>query len=173
MQYAASFVGWSNTGKTRLITRLVQIFASRGSHVGTLKKGHSPPSFETEGKDTDTFFQRGAEKVAYLSDHGGFFRFTTPPPLEEMLSYFSSCDVVLLEGIPLQGAPCFELINSPNQLSDTKYPPDKVSAYIAGDISESSDSSAVRPNDREKRPILPASKPEEIIKFLEELWNAK
>ncbi len=177
MQYAASFVGWSNTGKTSLISRIVQVLSARGTHVGALKKGHSAPSFEQHGKDTDLFFQNGAERVGYLSEHGGFIRFSTPPPVDQLGPLFSSCEILLLEGIYIPGVPCFELIHSVEHIPDTKFPPEQLTGYIISDPHQQADTYITQTYDqvynREQRPILPASQPELIIKHLEELWNAE
>ena len=187
MQYAASFVGWSNTGKTFLISQLVQIFTERGTRVGTLKKGHSAPNFEQQGKDTELFFQNGAERVGYISEHGGFIRFSAPPPFDQLKMYFASCDVLLLEGICIPDIPCFELIHSVDHPATTKYPPDQLTAYIATEFNTKrlatgnniqqaraqahTQAQAHKPTNMEQLPILPASKPDLIIRFLEELWN--
>ncbi len=170
MQYAASFVGWSNTGKTLLIRRLVAEFSARGFKVGTLKQGHSAPSFEAAGKDTNLFFQSGAEQVGFLSPRGGFIRYKNPPPIEELRAQFRSCDILLLEGAVLPGIPCFELLTSLNQLEDTKLPSKRVTAYITMEATEEHPAGHTY---RGTRPILPGAEPEVIIKFLEELWNVK
>jgi len=179
MQYVASFVGWSNTGKTHLITQLTSLYTLRGLKVGTIKRGHSPPSFETAGKDTDLFFQNGAEQVAYLSDHGGFIRFKSSPSLEQLQSDFQNCEILLIEGIILPDVPCFELISSAEQLPDTKFPKEKLTAYITNMTTNTADltsSGHTVPNhtgESDSQLILPGSEPELIVKFLEELWNAK
>lgn len=170
MQYAASFVGWSNTGKTLLIRRLVAEFSTRGFKVGALKKGHSGPSFEPSGKDTDLFFQSGAEQVGFFSPQGGFIRYKTPPSLEELRLQFASCDILLLEGAVLPGIPCFELLASSDQQPNTKFPAERLTAYIA---MEGAAVPPARHAHRGTRPILPGAEPELIIKFLEELWNVE
>jgi len=173
MQYAASFVGWSNTGKTHLITQLTRLYTARGLIVGTIKRGHSPPSFETAGKDTDLFFQNGAEQVAYLSDHGGFIRFKSTPSLEQLQSDFQNCEILFIEGIMLPEVPCFELISSTEQLPETKFPKENITAYIATAGNDSSHTGEGTITESGNTPILPGTEPELIVKFLEELWNAK
>ncbi|MFO7730375.1 MAG: molybdopterin-guanine dinucleotide biosynthesis protein MobB [Spirochaetia bacterium] len=174
MQYAASFVGWSNTGKTHLITQLTRLYTARGLIVGTIKRGHSPPSIETAGKDTDLFFQNGAEQVAYLSDHGGFIRFKSTPSLEQLQSDFQHCEILLIEGIMLAEVPCFELISSVEQLPETKFPREKITAYITtGAVHTTVHTATKHTEEKGNQLILPGTDPERIIKFLEEIWNAK
>lgn len=172
MQYAASFVGWSNTGKTHLITQLTRVYTLRGLKVGTIKQGHSPPSFETAGKDTDLFFQNGAEQVAYLSDHGGFIRFKSTPSFEQLQTGFQNCEILLIEGLMLPEVPCFELISSAEQLPETKFPKESLTAYISTAKHGGSYAWEDFNTQSGKTRILPAAEPELIVKFLEELWNA-
>ena len=168
MQYAASFVGWSNTGKTRLISRLTAGFSAEGYQVGCLKQGHSGPDFETSGKDTEQFFRSGAGQVGFLSPQGGFIRYRVPPPVEVFYTQFASCDILLIEGVLSKAVPCFEVIASADRLADAKFSPESLTGYIAMSID-----TAESEYDQSKLPILPGTAPEVIIKFLEELWNAK
>lgn len=138
--------------------------------MGTIKRGHSPPSFETAGKDTDLFFQNGAEQVAYLSDYGGFIRFKSTPSLEQLKSDFQNCEVLLIEGFLLPEVPCFELISSAEQLPNTKFPKEKLTACITN---MATSTASVDAAESSSLLILPGSEPEIIVKFLEELWNAK
>ena len=170
MQYAASFVGWSNTGKTQLIRRLTALLSARGRKVGTLKSGHSQPKFGASGKDTEVFFENGAERVGFISPHGAFMRYRQAPPVEELLAQFASCDILLIEGSVSADIPCLELIKSAAHIDDSKFPPEHLAAYISmsGDAADAVD--AAGPS---TLPILPGRDPVSILQFLEELWNGK
>ena len=166
MQYAASFVGWSNTGKTQLIRRLTALLSSGGRKVGTLKSGHSEPKFEASGKDTEIFFDNGAERVGFISPQGAFMRYRQAPPVEELLEQFATCDILLIEGAVSAAIPCLELIKSSAHVDESKFPPEQLSAYISmsGDAADTGCS---------RLPSLPGTYPEFILQFLDELWNAK
>ncbi|MFW5710745.1 MAG: molybdopterin-guanine dinucleotide biosynthesis protein B [Spirochaetota bacterium] len=169
MQYAASFVGWSNTGKTQLIRRLTALLSARGRKVGTLKSGHSQPQFEVSGKDTEIFFDSGAERVGFISPHGAFVRYKQAPPVEALLAQFASCDILLIEGSVSADIPCFELIRTSADIHNSKFPPEQLAAYISMNDNAADAVDA----GRSTLPILPGRDPESILQFLEELWNAK
>jgi len=62
-----SFVGYSNSGKTRLIKRLVGNLSSRGYSVAVIKCCSGIFDLSPEGKDSQLFFAAGAEATAVLS----------------------------------------------------------------------------------------------------------
>jgi len=84
----------------------------------------------------------------------------------------------------LPKVPCFELISSAEQLPNTKFPKEKLTAYITKVTTSTAEHTPSEhtvpehtvPEHTAKsgsQLILPGSKPELIVKFLEELWNAK
>ncbi len=60
-------VGWKNSGKTTLVTRLVSELTSRGLDVATIKHAHH--AFQIDDGDTDSARHRraGAGQVAVVS----------------------------------------------------------------------------------------------------------
>ena len=61
------FYGYSNSGKTTLIERLIQELVSRGKKVSAIKQSGHPVSLDTEGKDTHRFSKAGADPVILSS----------------------------------------------------------------------------------------------------------
>lgn len=167
MKYAATFIGWSNTGKTGLITDLIGGFYSRGYRVSALKSSHVPADFDVPGKDTDRFFQSGAERVGYFSSTGGFLRFREKPSLENLEEFFGVCDILLVEGLRLPGHPCLEVVSDRNLREGYKCVSDEVTAYVA----TNSGSYDGRP--APDRPVFPVSDTGDIMDFLEELWTKR
>ncbi len=167
MKYAASFIGWSNTGKTGLITTLIRKFSDQGFHVSALKSSHVQADFDVPGKDTERFFQGGAEQVGYFSSRGGFIRFRATPSLEMIEELFDGCDILLAEGLSLPGFPCLEVVSSRNLQEGYKCEAGEVSAYVTAEPGHYADRPAL------DQPILTASHPEAIMFFLEEQWKAK
>ena len=108
-----SFVGWSNSGKTTLVERLVTAFRARGRRVVTVKKGHGEPHLPADGKDTSRFLAAGAE-AAYLLSGGSMLRWQPTPaePWVTVLAELGEVDVVLLEGMIVPGAPVVEVVRS-------------------------------------------------------------
>lgn len=61
-------VGYSNTGKTTLLTELIQLFERQGMRVGVMKHdGAHDFELDRPGKDTHRFSQAGASFVAIQS----------------------------------------------------------------------------------------------------------
>jgi molybdopterin-guanine dinucleotide biosynthesis protein B len=167
MKYAASFIGWSNTGKTGIISDLIRGFSTRGFRVSALKSSHVQADFDAPGKDTDRFFQSGADRVGYLSTEGGFLRFRKNPSIEQLGDFFKDCDILLVEGLRLPAYPCIEVISGRNLGEGYKCRAEEVSAYLTADFGDYAD----RPG--KKQPLFPLSKIEEIMDFLEETWTEK
>jgi len=96
-----AFVGNSNTGKTRLIARLVPVLKQRGFSVAVIK--HCAHGFELDsaGKDSWNFAESGAESVAMVSpDRVAIVRSIEDQPQPESIAvkHFEMPDIVLVEG---------------------------------------------------------------------------
>jgi len=95
-----SVVGFSESGKTRLIVRLIEELKGRGLRVAAVKRCSHGFSLDTEGKDTADFSRAGADGVAMVSPEGwaalGRAASVAVPALGARL--FPRADVVLVEG---------------------------------------------------------------------------
>jgi molybdopterin-guanine dinucleotide biosynthesis protein B len=100
------FIGYSNTGKTTLIERLIPLFIARGLRVSTVKNAHHGFDMDRPGKDSFRYRQAGsaqvliatAERWALLTEvRDG------PAPLEALIGQLAPCDLVLVEGFKSEG----------------------------------------------------------------------
>ena len=93
-------VGFSESGKTRLITRLIGELKRRGLRAYAVKRCSHGFSLDTESKDTADFTRAGADGVAMVSPEGWAALGKSPvadvPALAGRL--FPDADVVLVEG---------------------------------------------------------------------------
>lgn len=106
---AVSIVGLQDSGKTRLVTRLVRHFVKAGLRVGTLK--HASHSFDVPKKDSHQHFGAGAA-VTVLAGPGrlAHFRREKEPSLREILGrFFRDVDLVLVEGYRRERIPRIEV----------------------------------------------------------------
>ena len=107
-----SIVGWSGSGKTLLITRLIENFSARQRGVIAVKSTHAGYALQPEGKDTARFLRAGARE-AYLVADGELLRMTPfagpDALLAELQGRLRPDDVVLLEGLCLPGIPVIEV----------------------------------------------------------------
>jgi molybdopterin-guanine dinucleotide biosynthesis protein MobB len=97
---AVSVVGLSETGKTRLIVRLIGELKGRGIRVCAVKRCSHGFSLDTEGKDTADFTGAGADGVAMISREGWAALGRTGSLNARRLAarLFPDADVVLIEG---------------------------------------------------------------------------
>lgn len=94
--------GWSGSGKTALIVRLIPELASRGYRVATVKHAHHAFDIDTPGKDSFEHRAAGATEVVVSSAKRWAImhenRDEAEPALEELLARLSPVDIVLVEG---------------------------------------------------------------------------
>ncbi|MDH7493834.1 MAG: molybdopterin-guanine dinucleotide biosynthesis protein B, partial [Candidatus Saccharicenans sp.] len=65
---AVAIIGASDTGKTTLITALIEELNKRGLKCGVLKKASHEIELDAEGKDSWRFIQAGASSAAVITD---------------------------------------------------------------------------------------------------------
>ena len=96
--------GWSGSGKTSLIERVVPLLTARGLSVGAFKHAHHSFDVDWPGKDSHRFRSAGCREVAVSSsrrwvlihEHG---EEDEEAAMNDMLARFdSSCDLILVEG---------------------------------------------------------------------------
>jgi molybdopterin-guanine dinucleotide biosynthesis protein B len=106
MKRTVSFVGFSSSGKTTLICRLIAFFAERNTPVSVIKHTHHPISAQLENRgDTADFLAAGATDAILAGDGQALiWTSTTNAPREirfiepaELLAYLES-ELVLVEG---------------------------------------------------------------------------
>ncbi len=127
-----SIVGWSGSGKTLLITRLIGHFKARGRRVIAVKSTHAGYGVQPDGKDTARFLQAGAEE-AYLLAGKELLRMTCLAGPDELLAELGSRlgqdDIVLMEGLTRPGIPIIE-VESPQDGKALKTGPGELAARV-------------------------------------------
>jgi molybdopterin-guanine dinucleotide biosynthesis protein B len=123
MAKSLAIVGFSGSGKTELICRLLDWLARRGVMVAVLKHTHHEVASGDAGHDTWRFRQAGARLVALAAP--GLLQisrgFPADPPLSEVLAALApQADLILVEGYKSSSLPKILVVNPPLQES----PPD-------------------------------------------------
>ncbi len=103
---AFGIIGYSNTGKTTLIEKLIPIFRSRGLTVSAIKNAHHGFDMDRPGKDSYRYREAGAGQV--LISTGLRWALLTETPshaasLEDLMKLLAPCDVVIIEGFKSEG----------------------------------------------------------------------
>ena len=93
-----SFVGYANSGKTTLITKILKILHERGYRVSVLKHHHGDLPME-EGKDTTKYMESGADKTFLLAENGYYVFKRENDPLEGIIDLATKdVDLLIVEG---------------------------------------------------------------------------
>ena len=106
-------VGWKNSGKTTLMSRLIAELVGRGYAVSVIKHAHEAFEIDHQGRDSFKMREAGASEVAVSSPK----RFALmrelgeapEMPFAEILSYLGPCDLVLIEGFKREDFPKIEI----------------------------------------------------------------
>lgn len=95
-------VGWSNSGKTTLLVRLVAELTAQGLVVSTIKHAHHTFDIDKPGKDSYRHRAAGASEVMVSSANRWALmhelRGAAEPGLDELVAHMSPVDLVLVEG---------------------------------------------------------------------------
>lgn len=106
------FVGYSDSGKTTVVARMVAIFKQRGYRIAAVKHAAHGYDMDVPGKDSWQHYQAGADQVVLagaecISMHQ---RFLEPPALIDALSLIKEVDIILVEGFKTEPGPKIEII---------------------------------------------------------------
>ncbi len=95
-------VGWKNSGKTTLMSRLIRELTRRGYAVSVIKHAHVNFDIDHPGRDSFEIREAGARQVMLSSSRRfALMRELGDEPemtLEDLLERAGSCDVILVEG---------------------------------------------------------------------------
>ncbi len=129
-------VGWSGSGKTVLVTRLIPHFVQQGLKVATLKHAHHAFDVDTPGKDSYEHRKAGASEVIICSARRWVQMHELldepEPQLAELLGRVSPCDLVLVEGFKRSPHPKLE-VHRPALGKEPLYPGDARILAVASD----------------------------------------
>lgn len=108
--------GWSGSGKTNLILRLLPTFTTKGYSVSTVKHAHHKFEIDKPGKDSYEHRLAGATEVLISStSRWALIHENLNQPetnLNELLRRMSPTDIVLVEGYKHESHPKIEVHRS-------------------------------------------------------------
>ncbi len=111
--YVFQIVGYSNSGKTTLLTKLVSKLEEKGIRVGVVKHdGGHDFEWDQPGKDTYRFREAGASIVAIQSATKTGIIEHKPVPLRQLVKRMgeAGADIVLVEGFKREEYPKLVII---------------------------------------------------------------
>lgn len=96
-------VGWSDSGKTTLMTKLIPELVGRGLQVSTAKHAHHEFDLDTQGKDSYLHRESGATEVVIASRQRWAMlheiRDDPEPSLDDLIRQMTPVDLLLVEGM--------------------------------------------------------------------------
>lgn len=123
---AIGFIGYSNSGKTTLIEKLIPIFRARGLQVSAIKNAHHGFDMDRPGKDSFRYRNAGAGQVLIATAVRWALLTETPQrsaSLDELLDELAPSDLVIIEGFKSEGAiPRIEVRRLPERASSVEPP---------------------------------------------------
>ena len=110
------FAGYSNSGKTTVMSAVIARLTASGWRVGTLKHDVHGFSLDRSGKDTWRHREAGAAATVISSPKGIGIVMDTggDTPIEKLLPIFGGMDMVLVEGYKRAGIPKIEVYRPEN-----------------------------------------------------------
>ena len=127
-----SIVGWSGSGKTRLIQELILNFKRKKLTIMAVKSAPEKYDLQPAGKDTQVYLASGCDEVCLLGS-SEILRMQHVDNQQAGLALiqplFSSFDLVLLEGISQLDVPLLEVFDS-NRVPGLKFAGRQLTAHI-------------------------------------------
>jgi len=129
--------GWKKSGKTTLITRLIEEFTRRGVKVGSIKHAHH--AFQIDAGETDSAKHRRAGAISVAIVGGSRWavvkelRGAPEPSLEAVVAAIGPCDLILVEGYKRAPIPKIEVRRSATPQQQPLAPGDASVLAIAAD----------------------------------------
>jgi len=116
MSKVFGIVGWSGSGKTELITRLIKYFCKKKILVSSIKHTHHKFDIDKEGKDSFKHIQSGSNEVILYNENKWALvsRFQNKRiGIEEMIAKFDrKTQLILIEGLKYSKFPKIEVFRA-------------------------------------------------------------
>lgn len=129
-------VGWSGSGKTSLLERLIARLAGQGLRVNVVKHSHHDVELEPPRKDSARLRMAGAAEVMLASPYRVAIlrelRGAREPSLAEHLARLAPADLTLVEGYKWEPIPKLEVFR-PGLGRPALYPDDPHIVAVASD----------------------------------------
>lgn len=108
-----AITGYSGTGKTTLLEKLIPTLAERGIRVGLIKHSHHNVDVDKAGKDSHRLRQAGANPTMIACEQRWALMVETPQmaSFDELVAQFAPAklDLILVEGFKHEGLPKIQL----------------------------------------------------------------
>lgn len=110
------FYGFSNSGKTNLITTLIKYFSNLNFKIATIKQSDKSYDIDQKGKDTYKYSKNGSNVIAFLTKDQTSFIFNSQMDIINCIEYIlinNNYDLILIEGANNPNIPKIRIGNKP------------------------------------------------------------
>jgi molybdopterin-guanine dinucleotide biosynthesis adapter protein len=112
------FAGWSGSGKTVLIERIIPLMTGRGLEVSLIKRAHHEFDVDVPDKDSYRHRRAGCREVLLSSSvrwaHMHELKGAPEQTLQQLVDRISPCDLLLVEGFKREAIPKMEIFRRDN-----------------------------------------------------------
>ena len=116
-----SVTGWSGTGKTTLITRLIRELKLRNLPAAALKQIHEDAFREKPGSDSDLYVKAGAVQAGLATPGGAVFMLPEFKWTKAALqAVFTGARLIICEGLRIPGVPVIQTAGGLTRPEDLK-----------------------------------------------------
>ncbi len=129
-----SLVGLSGSGKTTIVVKLVEHFASAGFRVGTIKHSCHPHPLDAKGKDSWRHKEAGAERTLFVGpERMQLFADVKSElsPIELAGDLLKDMELVIVEGFLQSNTPKIEVVRSERSLEPVSTPDNGLLAIVS------------------------------------------
>ena len=106
-------VGWSGSGKTELMVKVLPILRAQGLTVSTMKHAHHRFDLDVPGKDSFRHREAGASEVLMVTSSRWVLmhesRDEPEPTIESLIQRMTPVDLLLIEGFKTHPHPKIEI----------------------------------------------------------------
>ena len=133
-------IGWKNSGKTTLVSRLVSHLRKKKFKVGVVKHAHH--TFDIDHPNTDSYKirQAGSYKTTIVSEKRLAHieeKFSSEIDIEELIKLNNGCDILIFEGFKIiKKLPKIEVNLTKNNKELLYKSFDNVKLLVSDDMSE-------------------------------------
>ena len=165
-RYILGMIGWSGSGKTSLLAKLIPALIDRGLSVSTMKHTHHDFDMDQPGKDSYRHREAGASEVLLTSQKRWALlhelRDEPEPDMATLIAQMAPVDVLLIEGFKAHDYPKIE-VNRPSRGKKLLCQTDKNIIALASDA----------PVDGVDIPVLDLNTTQEIAEFIVSYFKIK
>ncbi len=130
-----SMVGYANSGKTTVLTKIIKELRHRGYRVAIIKHHKGDFDIDHKGKDTYEHMKAGAN-TTILSSPNKFAivsKVEEEKTLDELISYIDDVDIIITEGYKNEKKPKIEVFRRINKSKRIKDIENELIAVISDD----------------------------------------